>query len=391
MRYLWLFLLISTASFAQVGSTASTCIWSGSLADCLPSTGINLRDNRVVRFGELASNGANYVAITAPTSLSADFTDTLPPATGIISLNPGTTTGDIFYCSTTATPCTEQRLGIGSSATVLHGGTTPSYSAVSLTADVTGVLPLANGGTNKNMTAAAGGIVWTDSDSMEVTGAGTGSDWVLSGGSATPTMSSTTTSAKTFSATTDASSSTTGTVIVSGGVGIAKKLYVGTSLNFSDYTQGIVGTATNDSAGAGFVGEAMSGSANSIFDQGTPVSGTYYDVPNVTVTLTAGDWDVWYGLSEELSITGASTSATAFSSIRTGSTVVQEISACIAYGSFGGVCYGNGSGYARVSLTGSTAYKVSIRAVTGSGSPSYQDLYARSDQTVSYIKARRVR
>ena len=35
----------------------------------------------------------------------------------------------------------------GTSAQVLHGGATPSFSAVSLTADVSGILPVANGGT----------------------------------------------------------------------------------------------------------------------------------------------------------------------------------------------------------------------------------------------------
>lgn len=55
--------------------------------------------------------------------------------------NPMTTTGDIIYSSSGSTPA---RLAIGGSGTVLHGGTTPSYSAVSLTSDVTGLLPNAN-------------------------------------------------------------------------------------------------------------------------------------------------------------------------------------------------------------------------------------------------------
>ena len=51
----------------------------------------------------------------------------------------------------------------------------------------------------------------------------------------------------------------------------------------------VVGTATNDSAGAGFVGELLTaslavGSATSL------VSATAKDV--ITVSLTAGDWDV---------------------------------------------------------------------------------------------------
>lgn len=43
--------------------------------------------------------------------------------------------------------------GAGTSTTILHGGTSPSYSAVSLTADIAGTLPIANGGT-ASITAA---------------------------------------------------------------------------------------------------------------------------------------------------------------------------------------------------------------------------------------------
>ncbi len=184
--------------------------------------------------------------------------------TGTALTNPMTTTGDIIYSSDgSGTPA---RLGIGASTTVLHGGTIPSYSAVSLpndttgvltlakggseknlsavnggvvwtdadsmeisaagssgqylksngaaapsfsaidisTASVTGVLPLANGGTSKNATAVNGGLVWSDADSMEITAAGTASQWVLSGGAGSPTMSNTTTTAKFIDGSADA-------------------------------------------------------------------------------------------------------------------------------------------------------------------------------------------
>ncbi|HCC49236.1 MAG TPA: hypothetical protein DEQ38_14135 [Elusimicrobia bacterium] len=42
------------------------------------------------------------------------------------------------------------------------------------TGQVTGVLPLTKGGTSKNLTAAAGGLVWSDADSLEITAALTG-------------------------------------------------------------------------------------------------------------------------------------------------------------------------------------------------------------------------
>jgi hypothetical protein len=54
-------------------------------------------------------------------------------------------TGDIVY---RASDGTYNRLGIGTSSQVLIGGTTPTYSSVSLTSMVSNVLPIANGGTN---------------------------------------------------------------------------------------------------------------------------------------------------------------------------------------------------------------------------------------------------
>lgn len=63
----------------------------------------------------------------------------------------------------------------------------PSWNQVNLVNGVTGVLPLANGGTNKNMTAVNGGVVYTDADSMEVTAAGTSGYVLMSNGAAAPT------------------------------------------------------------------------------------------------------------------------------------------------------------------------------------------------------------
>jgi hypothetical protein len=80
MRFLLLFLLSGTA-FGQ-GTVSSTCIWSGSVADCLPSDGLLLRDQRDLRLGEATANGSNYVALQAPSTLAADVTLTLPADDG---------------------------------------------------------------------------------------------------------------------------------------------------------------------------------------------------------------------------------------------------------------------------------------------------------------------
>lgn len=77
----------------------------------------------------------------------------------------------------------------GTATTLLHGNASgvPTYSAASLTADVTGVLPTANGGTNKALTTTLGGLVTTDADSMEVLAPGTAGQILQTNGAATHT------------------------------------------------------------------------------------------------------------------------------------------------------------------------------------------------------------
>jgi hypothetical protein len=60
-------------------------------------------------------------------------------------------------------------------------------TSVDLASEITGVLPLANGGSNKNITVTQGGILWTDSDSFEVSAAGTTGQALISGGTGAPT------------------------------------------------------------------------------------------------------------------------------------------------------------------------------------------------------------
>jgi len=71
-------------------------------------------------------------------------------ALGLVPVNKGGTgfasytVGDILYADSTTSLA---KLAVGTSGTVLKGGTTPSWGAVSLTSDVSGTLPVANGGT----------------------------------------------------------------------------------------------------------------------------------------------------------------------------------------------------------------------------------------------------
>lgn len=77
------------------------------------------------------------------------------------------------------------------------------------------------------------------------------------------------------------------------------------SLTFSNTAKGIVGTTTNDSAGAGFVGQLIS----SVIPRGTPVSLTTATATDIaSISLTAGDWDVWGNFT---AIPAATTTVTA--------------------------------------------------------------------------------
>ncbi|MDE1816935.1 MAG: hypothetical protein KGI11_10305, partial [Thaumarchaeota archaeon] len=53
--------------------------------------------------------------------------------------------------------------------------------------DVTGILPLANGGTNANLTAVSGGIVYSGATGLVITTPGSTGQCLASGGSGSPT------------------------------------------------------------------------------------------------------------------------------------------------------------------------------------------------------------
>lgn len=58
---------------------------------------------------------------------------------------------------------------------------------INVSTDATGVLPIANGGTNKALTLSAGGVPYFDADSFEVLSAGSSGQVLTSGGTGAPT------------------------------------------------------------------------------------------------------------------------------------------------------------------------------------------------------------
>ncbi len=163
MRYLiGLILSLSTAmACAQVGSTATTCIWSGTLADCLPEDGILLRNQRDARFGEATGGGTNYVALQAPAALAGDITLTLPPDDGDAN----------EFLQT-------------------NGSGVMTWEPIDVTTDITGVLPIVNGGTNSNAALNNNRVMRSTSGAVVESAAITAARALISDANGIPTHSS---------------------------------------------------------------------------------------------------------------------------------------------------------------------------------------------------------
>ena len=109
-----------------------------------------------------------------------------------VSATPGSNdmpTDIIFKTSPNGSQTLTERARIKSDGSVNIGSLTASQivtTDASKNLQSTSLLPLNLGGTNKNLTASAGGVVWTDADSMEVSAAGTSGQYLKSNGSSAP-------------------------------------------------------------------------------------------------------------------------------------------------------------------------------------------------------------
>lgn len=132
----------------------------------------------------LLHGNASGVPTYSAASLTADVSGILPIANGGTNSNTALSGSSIAISNGTSIV----QGAAGTTATVLHGNASgaPTYGAVSLTNDTSGVLTLAKGGSEKGLTAAAGGVVYTDADSMEVSAAGATGEFLKSNGSSAP-------------------------------------------------------------------------------------------------------------------------------------------------------------------------------------------------------------
>jgi hypothetical protein len=92
------------------------------------------------------------------------------------------------------------KIGLGTAASPSYGtsgqvltsagsGASPTWGAVSLTTQVSGALPIANGGTNSTATATAGGSAYGTGTAFAFTAAGTAGQVLTSAGAGAPVFS----------------------------------------------------------------------------------------------------------------------------------------------------------------------------------------------------------
>lgn len=149
----------------------------------------------------LTLKGNNTGATTNPTDLtvsqvntmlgtlvaSNNLSDVVSAATSFKNISPLTTAGDIIYENATPTPA---RLAIGTTGQVLTvSGGLPVWAAVSLASGVSGVLPIANGGTNTaGGSYTTDGVLYYDGTEFATTAIGIAGFPLTSNGSGAPTF-----------------------------------------------------------------------------------------------------------------------------------------------------------------------------------------------------------
>jgi hypothetical protein len=133
----------------------------------------------------LTSGGASSAPSWSQVSLTAGVTGTLPVGNGGTGLA-SYTTGDILYASGSST--ISRLADVATGNVLLSGGVgvAPSYGKVDLTAAVTGTLPVANGGTGVTSSTGSGSVVLSTSPVLTTPNLGTPSTLNLTNATSLP-------------------------------------------------------------------------------------------------------------------------------------------------------------------------------------------------------------
>lgn len=133
---------------------------------------------------------ASYTGQSSITTLGTITTGTWNGST-IGAANGGTgnttyTTGDLLYASGATALSKLNAVATGNA--LISGGisTAPSWGKIGLSTHVSGILPIANGGTNSTATPVNGGVAYGDGSSLQYSTSGTSGQVLQSAGAASP-------------------------------------------------------------------------------------------------------------------------------------------------------------------------------------------------------------
>jgi hypothetical protein len=159
--------------------------------------------------GISVTNGAGTatVANTGVLSFAGGTTGLTPAATTtgavtlagtLIAVNGGTgfgsyAVGDLLYANTTTTLAKLPDVATGNALISGGVGVAPAWGKIGLTTHVSGVLPIANGGTNGTATPTAGAVAYGTGTAYAFTLAGTAGQVLTSAGAGAPTWATPTT------------------------------------------------------------------------------------------------------------------------------------------------------------------------------------------------------
>ena len=323
----------------------------------------------------LTSGGASAAPTWSQVSLTSGVTGTLPAANGGTG-NASYAVGDILYASGTTT--LSRLADVATGNVLLSGGVgvAPAWGQVSLTSAVTGVLPIANGGTNSTATPTAGGVGYGTGTAHAYSAAGTSGQILTSQGASAPvwsTLASVAVTTLSFGTTgLTPSTATSGAITVAGTLAVANggtgvttipsngQLLIG---NGTGYTVAALNATTgiSISTGAGSISIGNSGVTSAVAGTGISVSGATgaVTITNSGVTsLTAGT-----GISVSAStggVTVTNTGVTSFSGGTTGLTPNTATTGAITLA--GTLATANGG----TGLTGFTAANNAIYSTSSS-------------------------
>lgn len=207
-------------------------------------------------------------------SLTADVSGVLPVANGGNNSSTALSGSSIMVSNGSAVV----QGAAGTSTTLLHGNASgaPTYGAASLTADVSGTLPIANGGTNSSTALSGSSIMVSDGSKIAQGAAGTSTTVLHGNASGAPTYGA-------VSLTGDV----TGTLpVANGGTGLTGAAWTTYTPTVAAWIAGSVGTSTA-TARSQTIGKTTCVSITVTFSGTVTATGFTVSLPNSAQSIVA--------------------------------------------------------------------------------------------------------